>query len=194
MKGTPPRTLDEQREEFAQNRFLAMPIAGTIAWSAIGVCGVFLPMGLAAWALFIGTGSIFGLGLLVARWIGEDLMGKTRPGNTFDSLFFHNVIMAWLVFAIAIPFFMIEPTSLPLTVGILAGLMWIPFSWMIRHWVGLFHGITRTVLVLAAWYLFPGHRFVVIPAVIVVIYLVTIYVLLTRKRRPGGGSGEKKEN
>ena len=34
----------------------------------------------------------------------------------------------------------------------------------------------------AAWYLFPGHRFVVIPAVIVVIYLVTIYVLLTRPR------------
>jgi hypothetical protein len=31
--------------------------------------------------------------------------------------------MAWLVFAIAIPFFMIEPTSLPQTVGILAGLM-----------------------------------------------------------------------
>jgi len=33
-----------------------------------------------------------------------------------------------------------------------------------------------------AWYLFPDHRFVVIPAVIVVIYLVTIYVLAKRPR------------
>jgi hypothetical protein len=159
-----------------------MPIAGTIAWAAIGVCGAFLPVDLAAWALFIGTGSIFGLGLVVARCIGEDLLGKTRQANAFDSLFFHTVVMAWLVFAIAIPFFMLEPTSLPLTVGILAGLMWVPFSWMIQHWIGLFHGIARTILVLAAWYLFPSQRFVVIPAVIVAIYLVTIQVLMRRSR------------
>jgi hypothetical protein len=183
MTATAPRSLDEQRAEFARNRFLAMPIAGTIAWSVIGVAGALLPVNLAAWALFIGTGSIFGVGLLVARLIGEDLLGKTRAKNAFDDLFFHTIMMAWLVFAIAIPFFMIEPTSLPLTVGILAGLMWVPFSWMIQHWVGLFHGITRTVLVLAAWYLFPAHRFVVIPAVIVAIYLVTIYALMARPRR-----------
>jgi hypothetical protein len=183
MTSAVPRTLDDQRDEFASNRFLAMPIAGTIAWSVIGVFGAFLPVNLAAWALFIGTGSIFSLGLLVARFTGKDLLGKTRPANAFDQLFFYTLVMAWLVFAIAIPFFMIEPTSLPLSVGILAGLMWVPFSWMIQHWVGLFHGITRTVLIVAAWYEFPGHRFVVVPVVIVAIYLVTIYVLATRPRR-----------
>ena len=176
------RSLEVQRAEFARNRFLAMPIAGTIAWAAIGVCGTFLPAGLAAWALFLGTGSIFGLGLLVARFTGEDLLGKKGPHNVFDDLFFHAVVMSWLVFAIAIPFFLVEPTSLPLSVGILAGLMWIPFSWIVGHWVGLFHGISRTVLVLAVWYLFPAHRFVVVPAVIVAIYLVTIVVLLRRPR------------
>jgi hypothetical protein len=55
--------------------------------------------------------------------------------------------MALLVYAIAIPFFLIERTSLPLTVGILTGLMWLPFSGMIQHWVGLFHGIARTGLI-----------------------------------------------
>lgn len=183
MTTTLPRTLDEQRAEFASNRFLAMPIAGTIAWAVVGVGGALLPLNLAAWVLFIATGSIFGIGLLVARLIGEDLLGKNRPANAFDSLFFHSLVMAWLVFAIAIPFFMIEPTSLPLTVGILAGLMWVPFSWMIQHWIGLFHGIARTILVLAAWYLFPERRFIVIPAVIVAIYLVSIYVLARRPRQ-----------
>ena len=182
MTNTTTLTLEEQRAEFARSRFLAMPIAGTIAWTVIGICGAFLPVPLASWVLFICTGSIFGLGLLVARLVGEDLTGKGRPANAFDSLFMHSLMMAWLVFAIAIPFFMIEPTSLPMTVGILSGLMWVPFSWIIQHWVGLFHGISRTVLVVAAWYLFPRHRFVVIPAVIVAIYLVSIYALLTRKR------------
>jgi hypothetical protein len=181
MADAPPRTLDEQLVDFQRGRFLAMPIAGTIVWTVIGIGGAFLPVGLAAWLLFIGTGSTFGLGLLVARWTGEDLLGKTRK-NAFDDLFFLNVVMAWLVFAIALPFFMTEPTSLPLSVGILAGLMWVPFSWMIQHWIGLFHAISRTVLVLAAWYLLPGHRFVAIPAVIVAIYLVTILVLSRRPR------------
>jgi hypothetical protein len=79
MTNSSPRTLDEQRTEFARNRFLAMPIAGAIAWSIVGIAGAFLPTGLAAWVLFIATGSIFGLGLVVARLIGEDLLGKTRP-------------------------------------------------------------------------------------------------------------------
>lgn len=182
MSATLSRSLDEQRAEFKRNPFLAMPIAGTIAWCIVGVGGAFLPVGLASWLLFVATGSIFALGLLVARILGEDLMGKTRQGNAFDSLFFHTVSMAWLVFAVAIPFYMLEPTSLPLSVGILAGLMWLPFSWMIEHWVGLFHAIARTALVLLAWYLFPAHRFVAISAVIVAVYLVTIYVLAKRPR------------
>jgi hypothetical protein len=180
---SPPRlTLDQQRAEFARGPLLAMPIAGAIAWTAIGIAGALLPIPLAAWALFIGTGMIFYLGLGVARLTGEDLLGKTRKNNTFDRLFLLTVLMACLVYAIAIPFFLIEPTSLPLTVGILTGLMWVPLSGMIQHWVGIFHGVTRTVAIVTAWYLFPRHRFVAIPAVIVVIYLATIYVLAGRRR------------
>lgn len=174
-------TLEEQRVEFSRSRFLAMPLAGTIAWTVIGIAGAFVPVGLAAWILFIATGMIFALGLFLARFLGEDLIGKSR-NNEFDQLFFQSVLMAWLVFTIAIPFFMIEPTSLPLSVGILAGLMWLPFSWIIRHWVGQFHAFARTFLVTIAWYVFPDQRFVIIPAIIVVIYLITIYVLITRKR------------
>jgi hypothetical protein len=176
------RTLDEQLAEFARSSGLAMPIAGAIAWTIIGVAGAFLPLGRNVWILFLCTGMTFPLGLVVARFTGEDLLGKTRKNNAFDRLFMLILLMAWLVFAIAIPFFMIEPTSLPLTVGILAGLMWVPFPWMLHHWVGIFHGITRTVLVVAAWYLFPTHRFVAIPAVIVAVYLVSIYALATRRR------------
>jgi len=90
--------------------------------------------------------------------------------------------MALLVYAIAIPFFRVDYTSLPLTVGILAGLMWVPHSWVIQHWVGIFHPVARTALVTAVWYLAPHHRFVVIPAVIVGVYAVTIAIQEQRWR------------
>ena len=35
-------------------------------------------------------------------------------------------------------------------------------------------------LVAAAWYVFPSDRFVAIPGVIVIMYLISIYVLVTR--------------
>ena len=180
MQSSSTSSLEDQRREFSRSRFLAMPIAGMIAWSIIGIASLFVPVELAAWILFIGTGMIFALGLLIARFLGEDLIGKKQ--NEFDRLFFITVQMSWLVFAIAIPFFMIEPTSLPLSVGILAGLMWLPFSWIIQHWIGTFHAFARTALVMMAWFAFPDARFVVVPAIIVAIYLITIYVLARRPR------------
>lgn len=173
-------TLDEQQEAFRQRKFLAMPIAGAIVWALIGVAGAFLSVFYAVWAVFIGTGMIFYLGIGVARLTGEDLLGKNKDSPFFDRLFLQTVTMALMVYAIAIPFFLVEATSLPLSVGILTGLMWAPLSGMIKHWIGLFHSLSRTLLIVAAWYLFPEDRFVAIPAVIVVIYLVTIFVLQRR--------------
>lgn len=186
------QTLDGQRAEFGRRRFLAMPVAGTVGWAVAGVLGAVLPVGAAALALFLIGGGIFWLGVGIGRLTGDDVLGGRRRSNEIDRLFLLTVLMANLVWAIAIPFFMIEPTSLPLTLGILSGLMWVPFSWMIRHWVGIFHGVTRTVLVVAAWYSFPAHRFVAIPAVIVAVYLVSIWALATRPlpQPPGGESGE----
>ena len=182
------RPLEEQRAEFASRRFLAMPLAGVIAWTVIGIAGAVLPPFPAAMVLFGGTGSILYLGMFISRFTGEDFLDKTRPKNTFDRLFLLTVAMALLVFAIAIPFFRADYSSLPLTVGILTGLMWVPFSWIIEHPVGLFHGVSRTLVVTAAWYLVPGHRFVVIPAVIVAIYAVTILVLERRWRGMGAAA------
>jgi hypothetical protein len=122
------RSLEEQRAEFARRRGLAMPLAGLIVWTLIGIAGVFLPPIVRVWSLFIGTGFIANLGIALSRFTGENFLDKTRPKNAFDSLFFHCVAMALLVYAIAIPFFRIDYTSLPLSVGILSGLMWVPFS------------------------------------------------------------------
>ncbi len=177
------RLLDVQRVEFSARRFLAMPLAGSIAWTVIGLGSLALdPFG-ASMLLFVATGSIAYVGMFLSRYTGEHFIDRTRPKNVFDRLFMYQVGMALLVYAIAIPFFRADYSSLPLTVGILSGLMWLPFSWIIQHWIGVFHSVVRTVAVTAAWYLFPEHRFQVIPLVIVLVYAVTMLFLESRWRQ-----------
>ncbi|WP_409013852.1 DUF7010 family protein [Dyadobacter sp. CY356] len=59
--------------------------------------------------------------------------------------------------------------------------MWLPLTWIIDHWVGVFHAVVRTIIVLILWYLLPQHRFVAIPFAIVILYIVTILILVNRK-------------
>lgn len=179
MQNTTP-TLEEQRLKFSQRPFLATPLAGLMVWLVIGICGLLLPDQTTVWVLFIGTGSIVYLALLLSKFTGENFLDKTKPKNEFDALFMYTVFQAVLVYAIAIPFFLLDYTSLPMTVGILTGTMWLPFSWIIKHWIGIFSAISRTVVVLALWYLLPELRFVAIPFAIVGIYVITIVVLQRR--------------
>ena len=134
--------------------------------------------------LFIATGMIAYLGMFLSRFTGENFLDRSRPSNAFNSLFFYTVGQSLLTYAIAVPFYLVDATSLPLTVGILSGTMWLPLSWIIQHWIGLAHGVSRTVLIVTAWYVFPAHRFVAIPLVIVTLYLMAIAVLARRPQRP----------
>jgi len=174
------KSLEVQRAAFCQRRFLAMPLAGILCWTIVGITGVFLPTHIAALVLFIATGSIVYIAMFFSRFTGETFFHKEK--NTFDRLFFYGLLMSLLVYSIAIPFFLQDPTSLPLTVGILTGLMWLPFSWIVQHWVGMFHSVSRTLLIVAAWYLFPEQRFVAIPIVIIAIYAISIWALERRWR------------
>ena len=130
----------------------------------------------------IAVGMIFYVGLLVAKLTGEDLLGRKRQSAFFDQLFLTNVGMSVLVFTIAIPFVLEDPTSLPLSLGVLTGLMWLPLTPMLGHWIGAAHAIGRAVLVLAIWLLLPEHRFVAVPVVVVATYVATLPVLWGRWR------------
>ncbi len=176
------RTLEEQRIEFSNQKFLATPLAGLIVWTIIGIIGVFFSDFIAVWSIFIGTGTIVYLGLFLSKFTGENFLDKNKPKNEFDTLFLFTAGQAILVYSIAIPFFLIDYSSLPMTVGILTGLMWLPFSWIINHWIGIFHALTRTILILTLWYLLPEYRFIAIPFGIVLVYMITLMILKDRKK------------
>ena len=176
------RTLEQQRIEFINQKFLATPLAGLIIWTIIGLIGIFFSDFIAVWSIFIGTGSIVYLGLFLSKFTGENFLDKSKPKNEFDTLFLYTAGQAILVYSIAIPFFLVDYSSLPMTVGILTGLMWVPFSWIIKHWVGIFHTLTRIIIVLTLWYFLPEYRFIAIPFAIVLIYIITLIILKNRKK------------
>ena len=176
------QSLEEQRIIFSNQKFLATPLAGLIVWSIIGIVGLFFSDVIAVWSIFIGTGSIVYIGIFLSKYTGENFLDKTKPKNEFDTLFLFTVGQAILVYSIAIPFFLVDYSSLPMTVGILTGLMWLPFSWIIKHWIGVFHTLKRITLVLTLWYLWPELRFITIPFAIVLIYIVTLIILHKRRQ------------
>lgn len=177
------QTLEQQRKAFAERRFLAMPLSGLLVWLTLAFTGWLLPPYQATLAIFIGTGSIVYLGMLVARFTGEKMRFSQQPKNVFDRLFLHSVAMSLLVYAIAIPYFLADYRSLPFTIGVLSGLMWLPLGWIIQHWIGVFHAVVRTVLCTACWVLFPAQSMVLIPVSIVLIYAISIAVLELRWRK-----------
>ena len=89
------RTLEEQKEEFKRKKLLASPIAGLIAWLIVAISGFFFPDNITVWVLFIATGSIVYLAMGISKLTGEDYLDKSKPKNTFDTLFFllHNFIV-----------------------------------------------------------------------------------------------------
>lgn len=177
---SPPLSLEQQREDFKRKRFIAMPLAGTLVWALLGISAPFVSEVTITWMLYLGTGAIFYLGAGLSYLTGERFFDKKMTKNSFDRLFFVGMFMSLLVFAIALPVSTIDHTTLPLSIGILAGLMWMPLSWAIEHWVGYFHTIARTFGIVVAWYLFPEARVEAISAVIVGVYIVS---LITLERR-----------
>lgn len=178
---TTNQDLNIARERFKQRRFLNMPLAGLLAWACIGLGGIFLDSPQAkTWLLFIATGSIVYIAMLLSKVTGDPFFQKEK--NPFDKLFFYSISMSLLVYGIAIAFFMQDYRSLPMSVGILTGLMWLPFSWIVEHWVGTFHTLIRTLLITLAWFLYPDQSYVTIPMIIVSVYLVSIWALEQRWR------------
>ncbi len=80
------RSLDIQRAEYRRRRLLAMPLAGTVAWTVVAAAGSVLDTFGATMALFAATGSIVYLGIALSTLTGENFTDKTRPKNAFDAL------------------------------------------------------------------------------------------------------------
>ncbi len=158
-------------------RSLALPMAGAIVWAGVGIAALFVTPRISLFVLIIGTGAIFPIGLLLAAVLREKLFNTTNP---LAKLMGMCVLMVNLLWAVHLTLLYVAPSLIPLTLGIGLGLHWIVFSWIIQHPMGTIHAIARTVLVTAAWWLFPEHHMSAVAAAVVITYLYSIVALRFR--------------
>jgi len=172
-------SLDQELAAFRQRRFLAMPLAGAMAWALVGLAGAVLDPRWHLLAVFVLTGCIAYLGMGLSKLTGEDFLAK-KEKNRFDQLFFLGMGQALLTYAIAIPVALVRPDTAVFTVGMLTGFMWLPCAWLMGHWVPAFHAVARTLLILLAWWLAPTQGMVWVPLIILAMYAVSIVTLERR--------------
>lgn len=187
---TAPLSLDQELAAFRQRRFLAMPLAGTVAWALVGLAGALLAPRWHLLAVFVLTGCIAYLGMGLSKLTGEDFMAQ-RQKNRFDGLFMLTVGQALLAYAIAIPVAIVRPDTAVFTVGMLTGFMWLPCAWLMGHWIAAFHAVARTVLILLAWWLAPAQGMLWVPLIVLALYALTIATLERRwqaRRSPAAGA------
>jgi hypothetical protein len=158
-------------------RSIALPIAGAIVWTAAGVAGLLLEPRTALFALLFATGLAFPLALAIARPLGERLLDNPSP---LAGLMGRSVLMVNLLWAVHLSLIPTAPELLPLSLAAALGLHWVVFGWVVGHWVGLAHAVTRTALVAAAWWAFPDARVAAVAGAVVFVYAASIAVLARR--------------
>lgn len=172
-------TLVEYRMEFesSANRSVSMPIAGACVWLVVALLSTRFDERTGVLVLLFGTGAIFPLALLIAKFREENLLNSANPLAKLMGL---CVLMVNLLWAVHIPLFLYAPAFVPLSLGVGLGLHWVVWSWIIQHPLGIIHASVRTVLVTVVWFMFPEQRLLAIGLVIFFVYSISIWQMLTR--------------
>ncbi|HEX7028238.1 MAG TPA: hypothetical protein VF268_13440, partial [Gammaproteobacteria bacterium] len=135
-------TLEEIRKDFeaSSNRAASMPIAGMIVWLLVGVASTQFSERTGLLILLFGTGAIFPIALLIAKFRHENLVASKNPLARLIGL---CILMVNLLWALHIPLFLYAPAFVPMSVGIGLGLHWIVYSWIIQNPLGIVHAVLR---------------------------------------------------
>lgn len=168
------RSLADLQSDFRAGSTNSMPIAGMLAWAALGVAAFFLSERIIAnLALYI-MAAILPLAALLDRLRGRNLFaGGDEP---LTRLFMLNI----LIIALSIPLVAIgtqggQATLMVLGMAVLAGVIWIPYGWAADDSSGIVHGVGRAIGAYAAYAFVPApHTASAICGVVVAAYAYSL--------------------
>ena len=169
------RSLAELRAHFREGSTNAMPLAGMIAWGALGVLSFWLDA---------KTTANFALYIMVAILPLAFVIDRARGRNVFsggdDPLTKLFLICIWMI-GLSVPLVIIGANGsgnydlIVLGMAILAGIIWIPYGWAADDPVGLRHAVGRGIGCYAAFALVPEPwRAAAICAVVVLAYIYSL--------------------
>lgn len=174
------RPLRELRADFLRTSTQSMPLAGLIVWSALGIAAPMLSASMVGMLALYVMAMIMPLAFLLERMRGRNLFAKNT--NPLMTLFFASIAGIGVTVPVIVTGANLahEPTLVVLGMGILAGVIWIPYGWAAGDPVGLRHAIARAVGCYAAYALAPTpYR---APAICAVVAVAYVYSLLFMKK------------
>ncbi|GIP37830.1 hypothetical protein J31TS4_11100 [Paenibacillus sp. J31TS4] len=178
-------TLEELRNDLIRTARKGYPIflAGALFWLVMAVLSFFLEGKPLALCYVLGMGSIFPLGLLFSKALGVDFLSVRNPLSTLGGIiggiqaFFLPV---WIVTYIE------QYELIPMMVGILGGSHFLPYAWIYRSRSYLFLTIATTLCSFVFGYVLAERAFLLVPATVCIVYLLTVAGLLYETRRTPG--------
>ncbi len=174
-------SLRELRANFLRTSTLSMPLAGLIAWTALGIAAAFLA------APLIGTLALYIMALILPlAFILDRLRGRNLFSEGSDNPLLALFLSSIAGIGVTVPVVIIgarganDPIIVVLGMAILAGVIWIPYGWAAGDPVGVRHAIARALGSYAAFAFAPAaYRASAICAVVALCYL---YSLVFMKR------------
>ncbi len=153
-----------------------IPIAGTLYWLALGVCGYFFS--LHNWSLiaFITSGTIFPVALQLAKLFRNDFMKDKAATGSLLFPAFASMLLFW---PMAIAAFWTEQELVPLILAIGMSIHWPAIGWTYgRNHIFTGHAIVRALAVFLIWLFVPEGRTTLLPFAVAGIYAVTVAAIL----------------
>ena len=114
------RTLEELRKDIIQSAQRGYPIliSGTLFMLFLTLASLVFPVETLRWIWLIGMGSIFPLGLWIAKMLGITMISKDNPLGTLGGMM---AGVQGFYIPVYIVFYQFAPEWLPLAVGLLGG-------------------------------------------------------------------------
>ncbi|MEL7452114.1 MAG: hypothetical protein AAGJ50_01905 [Pseudomonadota bacterium] len=172
------KPLIELQANFRNGSTTAMPIAGLIAWTALGLAALWLDDVMIAQSALYIMAAILPMAYLIDKSRGRNLFaGGTE--NPLTGLFLWSIG----TIAVIVPLVILganqgNPLILVLGMAILAGVIWIPYGWAADDPVGGRHAIGRAVGCYVAYYVVPApYQATSICAVVALSYIYSLTFL-----------------
>ena len=177
--------LAELQRRYVADSTDAMPMAGAICWAALAVTAYLLGDALPYWAILVAPAAPLPLAALIDKVRGRPTAFDGDTKHPMQALFmtFISVIGVMIFFVIVAARAAESLAILAFGVGLLSGLIWVPYGWSAGDRVGIVQFFLRAGLCFAAYFFAPEPlKVAAIAAAVAVSYLHVLFFMKKPER------------
>ncbi|MBP1154300.1 MULTISPECIES: hypothetical protein [unclassified Paenibacillus] len=182
-------SLDALKKDLIRSSQRGYPIlvSGAIFMLFLTIAPALFPKETVPLIWLIGMGSIFPLGLAIAKILGVTIITKDNPLGTLGG------VMAGVqgfYIPVYIMIYQFSPEWIPFAVGLLGGSHFLVYVWIYNSKAYLFLTLGSTLASMVLGGMFLSQAYTLVPLALFVIYCVTVFWLLHENKKDGPGCSQ----